>query len=110
MLGVERQHDFHKISDSAIYIHFKFEITSQNDLLDAPMALKTRPKRLKSASRAPPDALKDAFWPSLGSLGALLGAFGPFWSAQGLPGRTPAPLWELFVEGFGFTCFFSLLH
>ena len=51
MLGVERQHDFQKISDSAIYLHFRFKITSQNNLLDAPMALKTRPKRLKSAPR-----------------------------------------------------------
>ena len=31
-----------------------------------------------------------------GSLGALLGALGPFWSAQGPPGGTPAPVWDHF--------------
>ena len=57
-----------------------------------------RSRRVQSASRAPPHALQDAFWPSLGSLGARLGAFGPFSRAQGRPGRTPAPLRELFLK------------
>ena len=56
MLGVERQHDFHKISVSAIYLHFGIKITSQNSLQDDPVALKTRPKRLKSAPRRLGDA------------------------------------------------------
>ena len=51
------------------------------------MALKTRPNRVKSASRR-------------GSLGALLGALGPFWSAQGPPGGNRACLGP-FLEGFG---------
>ena len=33
-----------------------------------------------------------------GSLGTLLGAFGPFSSVQGLPGRTQEPLWKLFSK------------
>ena len=39
-MGVERQHDFHIISVSAIYLHFGLKITLQDD----PVALKTRPK------------------------------------------------------------------
>ena len=31
-----------------------------------------------------------------GSLGAILGALGPFWSAQGPPGGTPTPVWDQF--------------
>ena len=72
MLPSRREHRFQKSSVSAIYLHFCFKNTSQNDLLDAPMALKTHPKRLKSAprrvqsaSRALPDAVGDAFWLSL---------------------------------------------
>ena len=73
MLGVERQHDFHIIRVSAIYLHFDLKITSQNALQDAPVALKT-------------------------SLGALLGALRPFWNAQGPPGGTPAPVWDQFSK------------
>ena len=71
MLPSRREHRFQKISVSAIYLHFGLKIPSQNDLLDAQMALKTRPKRLKSAPRR----FGDAFWPSLGLS----------WSAPGCP-------------------------
>ena len=41
MLPSRREHRFQKISISAIYPHLGVKITSQNHLLDAPMALKT---------------------------------------------------------------------
>ena len=36
---------------STIYLNLGFEIATQNDALDAAMALETRPQRLKSAPR-----------------------------------------------------------
>ena len=91
MLPSRREHRFQKISVSAIYLHFELKISSQSDLLDAPMALKTHPKR-KSAPRRS-WTLFGRLW---GSLGAFLGALGPFWSAQGPPGGTPALIWVHF--------------
>ena len=57
-------------------------------------------RRIPSASRALPDAVRDAFRSSLRSLGALLGAFGPFWSAQDPVRGTPAPLGQAFWRNF----------
>ena len=51
MLPSRREHRFQEISVSAIYLNFGFEIATQNDALDAAMALETRPQRLKSAPR-----------------------------------------------------------
>ena len=94
MLPSRREHRFQKISVSAIYLHSGLKIPSQSDLLDAQMALKTRPKGLKSAPRRS----WRRFLAVSGSLGAPLGALGPFSSAQGPPGGTPAPVWDHFLK------------
>ena len=93
MLPCTREHRFQKITVSAIYLHFNFKITSQNDLLDAQDASKAPQERSQTL-------LETLFGRLWGSLGALLGAFGSFWSAQGPPGRALAPLWELFLKDF----------
>ena len=63
------------------------------------------PKSSQSGFKAPQERSQRRFetlfghlW---GSLGALLGALGPFWNAQGPPGGTPAPVWDQFFKGFG---------
>ena len=93
MLPLRREHKFQKISVSAIYLNFSIKITSQNELLDAPMASKAPQERSQTLL----ETLFGCLWVSLG---ALLGAFGSFWSAQGPPGRAPAPLWELSLKDF----------
>ena len=87
MLPSRREHRFQKISVSAIYLHFGLKIPSQSDLLDAQMALKTRPKRLKSAPRrswrrflAVSGGLLERSWVPLGRFGALR-------ALQGVPPR-----------------------
>ena len=60
MLPSKREHRFQKINVSAIYLHFGLKIRSQSDFLDAQMALKTRPKRPKSAPRLHPKLQKAA--------------------------------------------------
>ena len=83
MLPSRREHRFQKISVSAIYLHFGLKIPSQSDLLDAQMALKTRPKRLKSAPRrswrrflAVSGGLLERSWVPLGRFGALRALLG----------------------------------
>ena len=62
------------------------------------------PKSSRSASKAPQERSQRRFetlfgclW---GSLGTLLGALGPSWSAQGPPGDTPASVWDQFLKDF----------
>ena len=80
MLPSRRENRFQKISVSATYLNFGLKITSQSDLLDAPVALKTRRKRLKSAPNrsyrrflAASGGLLGRSWVVLGPLGALTG-------------------------------------
>ena len=54
------------------------------------MALKTRPKRLKSAPRRS--------WRRFCAVSGGLLERSPFWSAQGSPGGTPAPVWDNFLK------------
>ena len=65
---------------------------------DPHLAPKIVPQRVRSASRALPEAIREAVWPSLGGSWSALGALGPFSSAPGPPGGTPAPVWDQFSE------------
>ena len=101
MLPSRREHRFQKISVSAIYLHFELKIPSQSDLLDAQMALKTRPKRLKSAPRrswrrflAVSGGLLERSWVSLGRFGALR-------ALQGVPPRLFGTIFLRIWHGFG---------
>ena len=51
LLGVERELKFYNFSAFSIYLFSYIKITPQNALQHAPVALKTRPKRFKSAPR-----------------------------------------------------------
>ena len=67
VLPSRREHRFQKITVSANYLDLTFKITSQTDLQDASMALKTRPKRSQTH-------LESLFGGLRGSLRTLLGA------------------------------------
>ena len=75
MLPSRREHRFQKISVSAIYLNYGLKITSQTDHLDAAVALKTRPKRLKSAPTRSPRRFLAVFGVSWGALGCLWTVF-----------------------------------
>ena len=77
-----REHRFQKITVSANYLDLALKITSQTDLQDASMALKTRPKRSQTH-------LESLFGRLRGSLRTLLGAPRPLWSDQGPPESDP---------------------
>ena len=69
--------------------------------VDANLAPKIVPKRVLSASRALPETIRNAFWPSLGvpwgapgCSSAVLGRSGPSW---GYPRACLGPI----LEGFG---------
>ena len=51
MLPSRREHRFQKITVSAYYLDLGLKITSQTDLQDASMALKTSPERIMSVPR-----------------------------------------------------------
>ena len=104
MLPSRREHRFQKISVSAIYLHFGLKIPSQSDLLDAQMALKTRPKRLKSAPRrswrrflAVSGGLLERSWVPLGRFGALR-------ALQGVPPRLFGTIFLRIWHGFEGPC------
>ena len=104
MLPSRREHRFQKISVSAIYLHFGFKIPSKSDLLDAQMALKTRPKRLKSAPRrswrrflAVSGGLWQRSWVPLDRFGALR-------ALQGVPLRLFGTIFGRIWDGTGGPC------
>ena len=78
-----------------------FILGSKSPLKVTSWTPKWRSRRVLSAPRALQDALRDAFWPSRGVSWGALGCPWAFWSAQGLPGGTPAPLWEVFWKDLG---------
>ena len=60
---------------------------------------------LSDVSKAPQERsqtlLETLFGRLWGSLGSLLGALGPFWSAQGPSRGYPRACWGPFLHGFG---------
>ena len=106
MLPSRREHRFQKIRVSAIYLHLGLKITSQNYLVDAAMALKTRPKRFKSAPTRSPRRF-------LAVLGVSWGAFWCLWTVFERSGPSwayPRASSGAIFKAFCVTCFLSLLH
>ena len=106
MLPSRREHRFQKISVSAIYLNFGLKITSQTNLLDAAVALKTRPKRLKSAPTRSPRRFLAVFGVSWGALGCLWAVF----ERSGRSWAHPRASSGAIFKAFCVTCFLSLLH
>ena len=76
MLPSRREHRFQKITVSANYLDLGLKITSQTDLQDASMALKTRPKRIMCAPRRTWDRFFVVSGGLLGCFSVLRGRFG----------------------------------
>ena len=97
MLPSRREHRFQKISVSAIYLHFGLQIP----LKVTSWTPQWRSRRAQSASRALPDALGDAFWPSLGVSWSAPGCPWAVLERSGLSRGYPRACLGPFLEEFG---------